>query len=74
MRIYLKNARERKGMSQADVAMKLDISESYYCLIENGQRQKVMDLTLAGSLSKILDLSLLEIIKEEQILKPVDAD
>jgi putative transcriptional regulator len=39
MRVWLKKIRENKGMTQRDLSLKLDISESYYSLIENGERR-----------------------------------
>lgn len=42
---YVKTARERKGMSQDDVARILDVSQSYYSRIENGLRE--VDLAVA---------------------------
>lgn len=42
------------GMSQAEVAAKLGISQSYYCYIETGRR--VIDLTLAMNICKTLSL------------------
>ena len=38
MRGWLKDMRKAKGMSMAVLARKIDISESYYCQIENGTR------------------------------------
>lgn len=58
MRKWLKLERERQGITMADMAQKLDISESYYCLIECGKRQKKMDVTLMDRLSRSLGLSL----------------
>lgn len=48
-----------------DMASKLDISESYYCAIENGTRQKKMDFALVASLSSILGVSIDAIAKHE---------
>ena len=44
MRSYLKKIREKNKFTQQEVSKKLDISESYYCLIENGERQKQLSL------------------------------
>lgn len=46
---------------------KLDISESYYSCIENGKRQRRLDLTLASKLSAILGISLDQIIEAEKL-------
>ncbi len=68
MRVYLKKLRENRGLTIADVAKKLDISESYYSLIENGKRQEKMDLALAAKLSVIFEIPLSEIHAEENLL------
>jgi transcriptional regulator with XRE-family HTH domain len=65
MRDYLKELREKKGLTMAEIAKKLDVSESYYCMIEKGQRQERMDITLAAKLSVILGISLSEIVAHE---------
>jgi transcriptional regulator with XRE-family HTH domain len=49
-----------------DIASKLGISESYYCAIENGERQKNMDLTLVSGLSAALGISVSRIVKYEK--------
>ncbi len=68
MRVYLKKLRENRGLTIADVAKKLDISESYYSLIENGKRQEKMDLALAAKLSVIFEIPLSKIHAEENLL------
>lgn len=62
MRDWLLEARRNKGMTQLDLAKKLDISEGYYSFIESGDRQKKMDIALAAKLSVILDLPIETII------------
>ena len=66
MRDWLLNARRERGLTQLDVAKKLDISEAYFNYIENGERQKKMDIALASKLSMILDIPLAEIIEFEK--------
>ena len=65
MRAWLRNARLKKNLSMAEMGQKLNISESYYSYIENGERQKKMDITLASKLSVALDIPLEEIVKYE---------
>lgn len=65
MREWLLNLRKERGMTQLDVAKKLDISEAYFNYIENGERQKNMDIALASRLSVVLDIPLSEIIDFE---------
>lgn len=66
MRLWLKEARINKGLTMKDMASKLGISESYYCAIENGERQKNMDLTLVSGLSAALGISVSRIVKLEK--------
>lgn len=61
MRNWLKALREKKGLSMKQAAEQLDISESYYCLIENGERQKKLDFSLVVKLSQLLGISMQEI-------------
>ena len=51
-RSWMKDAREKSGKTQAEVAAALHISESYYCEIENGNRMPRLDLHFADSLSR----------------------
>jgi transcriptional regulator with XRE-family HTH domain len=53
---FVREARERKGLYQADVAEKLGVSRSYYAFIEGGQRD--IYLTLAVNLCRVLDLNI----------------
>lgn len=65
MRDWLKEKRTEKGLTMAQMAGKLNITESYYSMIEAGERQKKMDLSMANRLSSILDLPLMQIIEME---------
>lgn len=65
MRDWLKKSREAKGVTMSEMARKLDISEGYYCLIENGKRQKKMDITLLTRISSVLDLPLADAVSLE---------
>lgn len=66
MREWLKDARTKKGLTMKDISSKLGISESYYCAIENGDRQKNMDITLVSGLSLALGISVSRIVKFEK--------
>ena len=65
MREWLKELRSERGMTQAQLAEKLGISEAYLSYIESGDRQKKMDLALAMKLSGILNIGLREIVENE---------
>jgi transcriptional regulator with XRE-family HTH domain len=69
MRSYLRELRDKSGFTQLDTSRKLDISESYYSLIENGERKKSLDLSLAIKISKLFNVSVDYIIAEEEKLK-----
>ncbi len=68
MREYLRRLREEKSLTQAEVARRLDISESHYNLIENGKRQKNISVTLLKKLSNIFSVSLDFLVAEEEKL------
>jgi len=65
MRKWLKEARTKKDLTMKQIAVELGITESYYSLIENGDRQKMMDISLAKKLSDILDIPVEKIIALE---------
>ena len=65
MRLYLKTLRESSGMSQQEVADKIGISKQYYQMIESGERQRKMDITLVKSLASIFNLSIEDICNYE---------
>lgn len=65
MRGYLKNKRTEVGKTQAEIAKELEVSESYYNLIERGLRQKILRTDTVCKLSQILNIPVEEIIKNE---------
>ena len=69
MRTWLKNQRIRNKFTQNEISKKLDISQNYYSSIENGERQKDLDLSLVVKLAEILGVSINYIIEEEEKLK-----
>lgn len=73
MRNYLVSLRKEKNFTQKQVADKLDISESYYNQIENGERQKRMDITIIDRLAKALNISVGDIIRYENEINKEDA-
>ena len=69
MRNYLKNLRDSSKLSQNEVADSLGVSRTYYLRIENGERQKDLDLSILIKLSKLFNVSIDYIISEEEKLK-----
>lgn len=68
MREYLISLRTENGLTQKQIAQKLDISESYYNQIEKGERQKKMDITLLNRLSLALEIPITVLINYENKL------
>lgn len=65
VREYLIEAREKAGLTQQDVANRIGISRQYYQMVETGERQKRMNLSLAGGLSVVLNIPIAEIVQRE---------
>ena len=65
MRNWLKELRTASGMTQEDVAKKLEISQHYYANIENGKRQADLNLSIMNKLSEIFDISIEQIAEYE---------
>jgi len=68
MRKYLKILREKHNLTQQNVADKLNVTRQYYNLIEKGERKQNIDLSLIVELSKIFNVPIDEIIREENKL------
>ena len=57
---------QKKGLTLKQMGEKLDISESYYHMIEKSERQKSMDITLVAKISNALDIPINLIIANER--------
>lgn len=53
---FVREAREKKGLYQADIAEQLGVSRSYYTMIEAGNRE--IYFTLAINICRVLDLNI----------------
>lgn len=73
MRQYLVDLRVRHGLSQQDVANRLGISRQYYQMIENGERQKHLALSLASSFAVLYGVSVMDIEHHEMELAKMEA-
>lgn len=65
MREWLRQIRTDRGLTMKSVADTLGISESYYCSIENGDRQKKMDMTVICGLSAALSIPITNVVEFE---------
>ena len=69
MRKYLKTLRENAKMTQDEAAEKIGISRAYYVRIENGERQKDLDLSFVVRLSGLFNVSVDWIAEQEKKYK-----
>ena len=69
LRAYLKELRKKAGLTQNDVAERIGIGASTYTMIELGERQKDMNLSLVEKLAEVFGVSVGEIAEEEAKLK-----
>lgn len=68
MRKYLKELRGRVKASQQDVAKALGISQNYYSQIENGIKQKDINLGLLIKMAAFFEVDLEYLIEQEKAL------
>lgn len=69
MRTYLKKLRKKAGLTQNDVAERIGVGASTYTMIELGERQKDMNLSLVEKLAEVFGVPVGDIIAEEVKLK-----
>lgn len=62
MREWLKKLRTDNGLTMREMGEKLGISESYYCTIESGDRQKRMNLKLASGIANVFGISVDQVV------------
>lgn len=65
MREYLKNLRLNINLSQQQVAESAHITRQYYNMIENGERQKDISLSVLSKLSVALKTPLSKLVQLE---------
>lgn len=68
MREYLVRLRTQRNESQQDVADALGISRQYYSMIESGERQKRMDITLIAAIAVHFGIPITEVVDYEREL------
>ena len=66
MRAWLKEKRKEAGATMDEMACALNISTAYYSMIESGERQKKMDITLAQKLATVFGMTLSDVVKLEE--------
>lgn len=63
----IKELRRKAGVTQAEMGQRLGISESGYCLIENGKRRMTIDVAI--NIAKILKSDLDDIFLPDNFAK-----
>ena len=66
MRDWLYNIRKQNLLTMKEVANALGISESYYCVIEHGNRQRLMDVRTASVLARLFHMSVEDVCRMEE--------
>ena len=66
MREWLKTKRQEAGLTMAELAEKLDLTESYYSRIESGDRQRNMSILLVDKLAEVLGMTVDQIVELER--------
>ena len=59
---------------QKDITDTIDISRQYYSMVESGDRQKKMDITLISAIATHFELSMAEVVKCEQELTQLEKE
>lgn len=68
MRDYLKKIREEQNKTQHQVAIKAGLTRQYYNMIESGERQADMSLSIMKKLSEAFEVPLDYIVEQESKL------
>ena len=71
MREYLKNIRVKKSVTQEEVAFALNMSQNHYSQIENGIKQRDMNLSLLIKLSDYFEVDLGYLIEQEKAISSI---
>lgn len=66
MREWLKTKRQEAGLTMAELAEKLALTESYYSRIESGDRQRNMSILLVDKLAEVLGMTVDQIVELER--------
>lgn len=61
---FIKEGREKKDMYQSEVAALVGITQPYYSMIEQGTKDRNVDLVLALKICQVLRLDINEFIKQ----------
>lgn len=55
----------RGNATQSEIASRLGITQQYYSYIENGDRQKKMDIQICEKIAEVFNISVADVIRYE---------
>jgi transcriptional regulator with XRE-family HTH domain len=67
LRAWLKELRLSKKLTQEELSSKLGIAQTLYSKIENGDRQKDMNLSIASAIASTFKISLKRVNEYEKL-------
>lgn len=65
MREYLRELRKERKLSQDDIAKRMGLTQSFYSMIETGERVELMTIEMAIKLAKVLGIDSADLIIRE---------
>lgn len=65
MREFLRDLRKERKLSQDDIAKRMGLTQSFYSMIETGERVERMNLEMAIKLANVLEIDSADFIKRE---------
>ena len=65
MREFLRDLRKERKLSQDDIAKRMGLTQSFYSMIETGERIERMNLEMAIKLANVLGIDSADFIKRE---------
>ena len=65
MREFLRDLRKERKLSQDDIAKRMGLTQSFYSMIETGERVERMNLEMAMKLANVLGIDSADFIKRE---------
>lgn len=65
MREYLRELRKERKLSQDDIAKRMGLTQSFYSMIETGERVELMTIEMAIKLANVLGIDSADLIIRE---------
>lgn len=65
MREYLRDLRKERGLSQDEISKRMGMTQSFYSMIETGERVELMTIEMAIKLANVLGIESVDLILRE---------